>query len=312
MTIVGGDIKWDAATGWTNRTAGRSGPSDPSRGSVAQRLEQGTHNPLVLGSNPSAPSSNCRSPISNFRLEERAISTFESAIGNSPDFHLRLSSGGWPADLRMALAAAQSSGSRSRNLTSDDVVTPSSFAASPTLPRSRIQQIEHQCRGARVVLVVGRDRQPTELHHLPEPRRRLPAARVDRMPELHRQAELEPSECPGLVLRLGAGFAREDDGPRRPVRQADAVAGLVPLLPARPGAAERVEPAVREQRRVRQVQPAGGFVWVVAGHIAVSRLIIATSPPRRQDAQEERFSGLVLRAPWRLGELGAICLRQMS
>ena len=25
------------------------------RGSVAQRLEQGTHNPLVLGSNPSAP-----------------------------------------------------------------------------------------------------------------------------------------------------------------------------------------------------------------------------------------------------------------
>ncbi len=26
-------------------------------GSVAQRLEQGTHNPLVLGSNPSAPNS---------------------------------------------------------------------------------------------------------------------------------------------------------------------------------------------------------------------------------------------------------------
>src|SRR5688500_3513647 len=28
-----------------------------SLGSVAQRLEQGTHNPLVLGSNPSAPNS---------------------------------------------------------------------------------------------------------------------------------------------------------------------------------------------------------------------------------------------------------------
>ena len=27
----------------------------PSNGPVAQRLEQGTHNPLVLGSNPSGP-----------------------------------------------------------------------------------------------------------------------------------------------------------------------------------------------------------------------------------------------------------------
>src|SRR3954464_4372196 len=29
--------------------------SDRTRGSVAQRLEQGTHNPLVQGSNPCAP-----------------------------------------------------------------------------------------------------------------------------------------------------------------------------------------------------------------------------------------------------------------
>jgi hypothetical protein len=28
---------------------------ESDNGSVAQRLEQGTHNPLVLGSNPSAP-----------------------------------------------------------------------------------------------------------------------------------------------------------------------------------------------------------------------------------------------------------------
>lgn len=52
-----------------------SAPNTPSQdGPLAQRLEQGTHNPLVLGSNPRRPTTPDRRPL-------RAGSAMNSGLG---------------------------------------------------------------------------------------------------------------------------------------------------------------------------------------------------------------------------------------
>jgi hypothetical protein len=47
--------------------------SNANIGSVAQRLEQGTHNPLVLGSNPSVPSQRNKNPRHDCRGHQKSI-----------------------------------------------------------------------------------------------------------------------------------------------------------------------------------------------------------------------------------------------
>lgn len=167
-------------------------------------------------------------------------------------------------------------------------------------PTMRFEQVEqHRDRGGVARLTPdGRATAPSYEQH--EGWRRLPCVRVQRLAHLDSDGETETADGLGAVLVLRTRFVCLGGNAGSEVPETDGGTRLVPLLTTRPGGAERVDGARRDERRVvhgkhavaerglRHTETVAGRTSNVGGGDAILGIPMASADAEDGDIRSDR------------------------